>query len=112
MTTTVPVLSGLTPTMVALDGTVVRAWADPAAQDGAVRPVLAHRDLLGLVVATPALRVLFLDDGAILFGPFGMIEPLGWVHVERVGLKCYDLREAGLPFALVGEAAVQLPTAA
>lgn len=112
MTTTVPVLTGLTPALVSLGGPLsVRAWVEDGVPRDVVRPVLVHRDLLELVAATPALRVLFLDDGAVLFGPFGMIEPLGWVHVERVGLKCYDLREAGVPFTLVDDG-VALPAAA
>lgn len=105
MTTKVPVLTGLTSVLVSLDtgpGSIaVRAWAEAGVPRVVVRPVLAHRDLLELVVADPVLRLPFLDDEAVLFGPFGTIEPLGWVHVERVGLKCYDLREAGLPFSFV-----------
>lgn len=104
MTTTVPVLTGLTPARVSLGPMSVRAWLEAGVPRDVVRPVLAHRDLLELVAATPALRLLFLDDGAVLFGPFGMIEPLGWVHIERVGLKCYDLRQTGVPFELVADA--------
>lgn len=68
MSTTVPVLFGLTPTMVTL-------------------------------------------SGAALFGPFDRIEPLGWVHVERVGLKRYDLRKTALPFVLVENVAALLSAA-
>lgn len=67
--------------------------------------MLAHRDLVELVAATPALRVRFLADIAVLLGPFGMIEPPGWAHVEGVGVKCCDLREARFPFTLVSPAA-------
>jgi hypothetical protein len=94
-TLTIPVLSGFRQTSLSLNGsTPVRAWLG----DESAAAVVPHMDLIRMVRQEPLLRLTFLADGAVLSrvgSDFMVALPL--VFLEGVGLKCYDLRGAGLP---------------
>lgn len=106
-TLNIPVLSGFRQSSVSLAGSFpVRAWLGP---DGEATVVVPHMDLLRMVRQEPLLRATFLADGAVLSQPGSdYLAALPSVFLEGVGLKCYDLRGAGLPLR---EASV-LPAAA
>lgn len=105
----IPVLSNFRQSIIALPGSApVRGWLGTGT-DGTLKAVVAHTDLIQMVRQEPLLRLTFLPDGAVLSSVTeGALAPLPLVFLQGVGLKCYDLRNAGLPLY---EAAL-LPSAA
>jgi hypothetical protein len=96
---TIPVLAGFRQSIVTFRGSApVRAWLHAPGATGEVMAVVPHSDLIRMIRQEPLLRVTFLANGAVLSSVTGddlVAVPL--VFLEGVGLKCYDLRGAGLP---------------
>jgi hypothetical protein len=99
-TLTIPVLSGFRQSSVSLGGSSpVRAWIGAA---GGAAAVVPHMDLIRMVRQEPLLRVTFLANGAVLSRPGSdFMAALPLVFLEGVGLKSYDLSEAGLSLSEV-----------
>jgi hypothetical protein len=96
---TIPVLGGFRQSSITLGGSApVRAWVDASGTSGQAMAVVPHTDLIAMIKQEPLLRLTFLTDGAVLSRVGSdYMEPLPLVFLEAVGLKCYDLRGAGLP---------------